>query len=106
MNTTIIASPMKLRDGSWGARVPSKDAVEGQTIRIRTRAGKEWDAVITRIQERKSWDNETHCATRGVDNAPAAAPAQRHRGTRTGCACGSVDEYSKPSDCWNCRHDR
>jgi hypothetical protein len=27
------------------------------------------------------------------------------RGTRTGCSCGSVEEYSKPSDCWTCRHD-
>ena len=27
------------------------------------------------------------------------------RGTRTGCQCGSVEEYSKPSDCWTCRHD-
>jgi hypothetical protein len=26
-------------------------------------------------------------------------------GTWTGCSCGSVAEYSKPSDCWTCRHD-
>jgi hypothetical protein len=25
--------------------------------------------------------------------------------TRTGCRCGSVEEFSKPSDCWTCRHD-
>jgi hypothetical protein len=35
-----------------------------------------------------------------------AAPARRARkGTWTGCSCGSVEEYSKDSDCWTCRHD-
>jgi hypothetical protein len=28
------------------------------------------------------------------------------RGTRTGCRCGSIEEYSKPSDCRQCRFDQ
>lgn len=68
----ITASPMKLRDGSWGARAASPDVEIGQTVRIRTRAGKTWDAVVTRIQERSLFDRETHCATRSLDRAPRA----------------------------------
>lgn len=40
--------------------------------------------------------------------APAARPATKPatRGTWTGCKCGSVVEYERPSDCASCRHDR
>lgn len=31
--------------------------------------------------------------------------AQRRRGTWTGCSCGSVEEYSRPSDCASCQYD-
>lgn len=46
--------------------------------------------------------------------APTARPVspqrrgsgRRARGTWTGCACGSVEEYARPGDCSSCRHDR
>ena len=105
MDTTITdATPMKLRDGTWGARA-SYDTDIGDIIRIRTRAGKTWLATVTRIQECSLFDRETHCATQSMDRKPAASP-RRSRGTWTGCTCGSVEEYEKSSDCWNCRHDR
>lgn len=31
--------------------------------------------------------------------------AATKRGTRTGCSCGSVEEYTKSSDCFSCKHD-
>ena len=61
---TIPATPAKLRDGSWGARAPRNVQV-GQTLTITTRAGKSWDATITRIV----WvgDDVALCATESLD---------------------------------------
>ena len=43
-----IASPAKLKDGSWGARVPGT-ATTGQTITVRAANGKTWTAVVDRV---------------------------------------------------------
>lgn len=45
---TITATPAKLRNGTWGARVTDPVAV-GQTITIKTKAGKTWQAKVTKI---------------------------------------------------------
>src|SRR3990167_1264964 len=26
-------------------------------------------------------------------------------GRRTGCSCGSIEDYPRASDCWSCKHD-
>ena len=73
--TTLTASPAKLRDGTWGARVQGT-ATEGQTVTIRTAAGKVWQARVTRV----IWTGEgvTIVATASLDRAPAqSAPAVR-----------------------------
>jgi len=45
---SVQATPKKLKDGTWGARV--QGAVEpGDTITITTRAGKSWDAIVDRV---------------------------------------------------------
>jgi len=42
------ATPAKLRNGNWGARV--KGAVKaGDAVTITTRAGKSWTATVTRV---------------------------------------------------------
>ncbi len=58
---TMQASPMKLRDGSWGAKVRSADVKIGDTVTITTRAGKSWDATVSRVL----WtgDGAAICAT-------------------------------------------
>jgi hypothetical protein len=44
----LSATPSKLRDGSWGARVAG--AVKpGDTIQISAKSGKTWDAVVSRV---------------------------------------------------------
>lgn len=93
------ASPAKLRNGSWGARVEGI-AVVGDTLTITTKGGKTWNAVVARIV----WQGNgvTLCTT---GSPPSSEPA-RSRTTRTGCSCGSVEEYEKESDCFSCRHDR
>ena len=45
---SIIASPTKLKSGDWGARVQAAVS-PGSIITIRTRAGKEWDARVSRV---------------------------------------------------------
>ena len=65
----FAATPSKLRDGTWGARV-MHEAVEsevpgeglldtigpkvGDTVTITTRRGKTWDAVVSKVVERKT----------------------------------------------------
>lgn len=97
----MSATPAKLRDGSWGARVQGRASV-GDRITITTRSGKSWDATVSRVL----WTG---------DGASIVATATRtggreHRGSRgsrtwTGCSCGSIEEYSRPSDCASCRFD-
>ena len=62
---TIAASPAKLKDGSWGARIARTDVAPGQVVTIRTQAGKTWDARITRVV----WtgDGIALCATESAD---------------------------------------
>jgi hypothetical protein len=47
----------------------------------------------------------TACAQGPAADMPRGRRYASTRGTWTGCSCGSVTEYSKPSDCWTCRHD-
>jgi len=42
------ATPAKLRNGSWGARVVGSASV-GDTVRVRTRAGAVWTATVTGV---------------------------------------------------------
>lgn len=82
------ASPTKLRNGSWGARVPGT-VRQGQTITIRTRAGKQWAAEVSRVLwtgADRSGQTVSLCATRSLD---------RPRGTWGGRAwdaeyCGGI----------------
>ncbi len=43
------ASPLKLKDGSWGAKLEGARPELGATVTITTRGGKTWDATITAI---------------------------------------------------------
>lgn len=46
------ATPIKLRNGEWGARVthlPGHAPNPGDTITVRTNAGKSWQSVVRRI---------------------------------------------------------
>lgn len=45
------ARPAKLRSGAWGARIVQSgaSAKPGQTVHIRARNGKAWNAIIDRV---------------------------------------------------------
>lgn len=106
-NLYIPATPTKLRNGDWGARVASSNVREGDIVRITTRGGKSWEAEVMKV----IWRGEgvSICATSSIATSSIASStghrAPRRSATRTGCPCGSVIEYSKPTDCWHCRHD-
>jgi len=94
----IPATPTKLKNGSWGARVATTNVRAGDIVIIKTRDGKTWEEEVTKVVW--SGNGVSICAT---SNTGRRAP--RKSATPTGCSCGSVVEYSKPTDCWTCRHD-
>ena len=65
------ATPTKLRNGSWGARVQSTDVAEGDTVTVTTRAGKTWQATVERVL----WtgDGVSVCATTSLDRSASAS---------------------------------
>lgn len=100
MATTLIASPRKLPNGQWGAYCAS--AKVGDLLTIRTAAGKEWQARVTSITDSGVC---VTCTTGPFRDGVVRSTTRPINVTRTGCCCGSVEEYGKDSDCWTCRHD-
>jgi hypothetical protein len=101
-NTAVIATPAKLRNGSWGARVQGAATV-GQTITIQTKGGKTWDATIEAVLW--SGDGVSLCSTRSA--SPAPRPSARYssglvsyeRGV--GMVCEECGDRVRPgSRCW------
>lgn len=94
---TVTASPAKLRDGSWGARVPG-NAAKGDGVTIKTRAGKTWPARVVVVL----WSGEDHktgnpvslCRTESLDrrSAPKSSLPTDEDGYRRGVVVG----YRKP----------
>lgn len=100
----FTATPLKLKNGDWGARVNSDSVQVGDIVRITTRGGKSWEAEVLKV----IWSGNgiSICATQSLGGGSSAGYRAPRRGvTPTGCPCGSVVEFSKPTDCWHCRHD-
>lgn len=70
------ATPAKLKNGAWGARVQGSVA-EGDTVTITTRSGKSWEARVTSVVW--SGSGVSICATESLDRAPAASAKTRSR---------------------------
>ena len=100
------ATPTKLRDGSWGAKVKGTPAI-GDVVKVTTKAGKTWNAKVERIVT--SGDDWTIVATSSLDRAAASTSNGRgrrwQRRRRTGCSCGSLEDFPRDSDCASCQHD-
>jgi hypothetical protein len=43
------ASPTKLKNGSWGARVKSDSVKEGDPLKVTTKSGKSWTTYVSRV---------------------------------------------------------
>ena len=85
-----------LRSGNWGVRCTDRVAV-GDEVRVTKRDGSVKSETIAAIVWRG--DGVTLAA---LAEKAGAAPA---RGRRTGCACGSIEDNPRDSDCATCLHD-
>jgi len=112
MSTTMQASPAKLRDGSWGARVAGT-VTTGTILTITTAAGKSWQATVERVIWTDGQVSIVATASRpssahGHGSYPTigARMAERQRSTGwTGCRCGSIEGNPRDSDCRQCQFD-
>jgi hypothetical protein len=79
MTHSIAATPVKLRSGDWGARIPAAVA-DGDIITITTRAGKSWQARVTSVV----WHGQgaSICTTASLD-----LPASSSRAASGCCVC-------------------
>ena len=82
------ATPSKLRDGSWGARVAGA-AKPGDQIQITSKSGKTWDAIVSHIV----WTdgNVTLVATRSDRQDTGSRKGGFRRGSRRRDAYGRED---------------
>ena len=86
----LTASPIRLRSGEWGARVQGS-AVEGASIKVTTRAGKSWQAFVSKVV----WSGSgiTIVSTRSLEIASDHdRPKYRH---------DDDDEMFDPGACWD-----
>lgn len=93
--TLLKASPTKLRNGDWGAKVLGT-VTEGDTVTITTRAGKSWDAKVTKVLWTK--DGVAICATESLDRTP-----KRRRSNGCDCDCYDCKPYCRCEPHCNCR---
>lgn len=79
---TATAAPAKLRNGDWGAKVQSETIHAGDTITVTTRAGKSWDAQVTKVVW--SGSGVSICATQRVaaQSRSTPSPKQSRQGGR------------------------
>lgn len=109
-SATPTATYTKLEDGTWGVRVnSSRRLAEGDVLTVSKRDGSSKTERVAKVlwhgvaRDGREASLVTIAAT---SRSPQRGGSGRSgRGTWTGCHCGSVEEYSRPSDCWSCRHD-
>lgn len=92
----MTATPTKLRDGTWGARVQGT-VQSGDRITITTRAGKSWTAVIARVV----WTGQGVSLV-ATGSAPRPQAQQRNRQTGSSCCPTGytwADHHACDCDC-------
>jgi hypothetical protein len=86
---THAATPTKLKNGNWGAKVTvgEHSVIENDTITITTRSGKSWTAFVGRVYWRGQ--GVVICETKSAVKSSRA----RHGGRRGGwCDCGGNED--------------
>ncbi|KEZ76357.1 hypothetical protein [Salinisphaera hydrothermalis] len=100
-NDLIEASPCKLRNGNWGCKTQQPVQV-GDTVRIVTRANKQWRAEITQIV----WTDDQTCicetasenskSPRASSDQPAAPSKPQQQGRQQARPVAVVDDTPAP----------
>jgi hypothetical protein len=80
------ATPSKLRDGSWGARVQGS-VQQGAIIEINTKAGKTWTATVQRVL----WTDGKVTLVQTESSKGTSSPRPR-RSSNGECQCGACDD--------------
>jgi hypothetical protein len=96
------ATYTKLRSGEWGIRVEGNPKI-GQTLTVIKKSGESRNETIAKIVW--SGGGVSLCAITRADAGTAMRPNRPSKGRWTGCACGSIEDQPRASDCWSCRHD-
>lgn len=83
--------------------------ITGNTYQVKDQLksmGGRWDPIAKgwKVPDEKA--DEARALVGGAPGPKSSTGKRRSRGTWTGCSCGSVEEYSRPSDCASCEHDR
>ena len=94
-STEIPATPAKLRNGNWGARVKGTPVSAGDVVQITTKAGKSWSARVIAIVW--SGNGVTLCATESLDR-----PAQSRRSNGCSCDASCCRPYCRCDSHCNC----
>lgn len=97
---TAQATPTKLRNGSWGAKVQSTNVREGDVVTIITRGGKSWDAQVSRVL----WigDAVAICATESLEGKPARSRSVGSSGNCSRCCRTATRTAQIWEDCPYC----
>ncbi|MES1956570.1 hypothetical protein [Salinisphaera hydrothermalis] len=100
-NDLIEASPCKLRNGNWGCKTQQPVQV-GDTVRIVTRANKQWRAEITQIV----WTDDQTCicetasenskSPRASSDQPAAPSKPQQQGGQQARPAAASDDTPAP----------
>lgn len=85
----LQATPIKLRDGSWGAKVQGDNVLPGTPIRVTAKSGKWWNAVVYKVV----WvgDGVAICATVTPEEWQGMYSIMRLAGERHCPECGKDD---------------
>lgn len=96
------ATPAKLRNGTWGARIEAPTGAKlvmqpGDGITITTKAGKSWDARVERV----IWTNGQVTLVSTASSAPRrSARRGYHNGSSYTCnACVTVEDIGDMNGC-------
>lgn len=70
------ASPIQLKSGEWGARVPASNVRVGDELTVVTRSGSSWNVKVRRI----AWQNHEVALCETINAGPTVCKV-----------CGAVD---------------
>lgn len=108
MDTTQAntATYAKLRDGSWGVRTTGCERLAGDVVTVTKRSGEAKTETLGSLVWSGDGVSLWRIAARAISTRSISTrSSDARRGTWTGCPCGSIEEYSRPSDCWTCQHE-
>jgi hypothetical protein len=87
----LTATPTKLRDGRWGARVVGSPRV-GEEIEVRSASGKVWRAYVERLVW--SGNGVALVATRSADGGPPRVRGRRRYEDDDACDLCGRNKYT------------